>query len=150
MNEPVDPETRKYLLEVEKWKAEYGNFLDWNIESFKALIQFALAAIRGVVLINGGAAIAVLAFLGNVWSKDESIRAAARTMQLPLSFFLSGVAMGVTSAAAAYMAQVFFTHRKNKAGLPFQVLGILLVLGGLIVFVIGSLKAADFLTQTFV
>jgi hypothetical protein len=100
-----------------------------------------------VILINGGAAIAILAFLGNVWSKDEAIRAAVRTIIPVLTCFLFGVAMGVACAGVAYLAQTFFTHSKNKIGISFQIVAILLAAGALSEFVWGAWHAADIFTH---
>lgn len=105
-NEPQRPEDRGYTealdpsaAQLERWKAEllkdveqykatlainleqhkdhlkYAN--EFKIEAFKATIGFAQTAIRGLVLINGGAAVALLTFLANVWSPDEPMMAQA-------------------------------------------------------------------------
>jgi hypothetical protein len=145
-DQPVDHGSEQWRADISK--ARYQTQLDWSLESFKALIQFALAAIRGVVLINGGAAVAILAFLGNIWSKDPASHAAAIALAGPLKLFLSGVGMGVASAGAAYL-QTCFSHYRNKIGIPFQVFGIALVAGGLTTFIVGSLNAAAVFAHSF-
>ena len=54
----------------------------------RAAIDFALTAIRGLLMINGGAIVALLAFLSNVWTNNASgARELAINLKIPLGFF---------------------------------------------------------------
>lgn len=58
--------------EFEKWKQEnQANLTIWA-EQFKAAVSAGENALRSVILINGGATVALLAFISNVW--NESIK----------------------------------------------------------------------------
>lgn len=147
MTEPFNPQVEQWRNDVDVWKARHQHDLDWTLESFKGVLQFSLAAIRGIILVNGGAAIAILAFLGNVWSKDPSTHAAASSLVWPLRCFLGGIAAGLATAAAAYVAQTAFGRRWNGIGVGFQIAGMLFALVGLVAFIAGSLGAADVFTR---
>lgn len=149
MPESFDPKLETYKTDVEGWKIRLKYDHDWRLESFKAIIQFALAAARGIVLANGGAAIAILAFLGNIWSKEPRAHDVARDISLSLKLFLIGIAAGVGVLAAAYMAQSFFTVYRNKTGLAFQAVGLVLAIGGLAMFIVGALDAANVFATHF-
>ena len=72
----------------------------------RAAIDFALSAIRGLLLINGGAIVALLAFLSNVWTNDASgARELAINLKTPLIFLLLGVVASVSTAMLSYLGQ---------------------------------------------
>src|SRR4051812_48317463 len=101
MADPIDPAAERYRSNL-KHRSEL------QIGSFNAAIGYALAAIRGLLLINGGAVVALLSFLANVWSKDAAIRAVAHALKLPLQLFLMGLAAAVACPCAAYLSQGLF------------------------------------------
>jgi hypothetical protein len=86
---------------------------EWRIESFKASITFGGQALKGLFLANGAAAIAMLAFLGNVMSKagacGDDVKLAA-VFANPLVLFASGTVASILAAFFAYVAQTSFTH----------------------------------------
>jgi hypothetical protein len=48
-----------------------GEPWQWHIEeTFKSIFQFAIEALKALLLINGGAAVAILAYLGSLNSHD--------------------------------------------------------------------------------
>ena len=42
-----------------------------ELELHRSVMDFAKAALNVTLLMNGGAAIAILAFIGNIWSVNE-------------------------------------------------------------------------------
>ncbi len=69
--------------EVDRAKAQLDAHYDhWRMTAqsereidqamLRGIIEFALAALKGITLINGAAAIAILAFLGNIWDPDQA------------------------------------------------------------------------------
>ena len=71
-------------------------------ETYKSLIQIALGALRFVLFANGGAALALLAFLGSVWGKSTP----PPDVSLPLGLFLGGVFFGGVAHIGAYLTQL--------------------------------------------
>ena len=64
----------------------------FQIESFKAAISIGANACRTFLIMNGGAAIALLAFLGNIWNKNSSAEAAS-AIASALYLFCGGVVL---------------------------------------------------------
>jgi hypothetical protein len=149
VGEPFDPVVEKYRADAEEFKIRLKHRLDWQVESLRGTLQFALAVIRGIVLVNGGSAIAILTFLANIWSKEQRAADAARAMKTPLTWFLGGVALGLFTAGLSYLAQTFFSDYRNKIGVPLQVIAILSAIGGLAAFICGALAAADVFARIF-
>jgi hypothetical protein len=119
-----------------------------RVERIKAVIQFALAAIQGVILVNGGAAVAILAFLGNIWQKDNSLHPMALAITWPLELFLCGVTAGVATAAMGYLAQLTLAVGSMRFGNLFRVLAMLCVVVGVGAFFWGSVSAASAFAKT--
>lgn len=106
-NAPLSLQARqlKHLSELEAYKAQ----AEVRIELFKAAITTAQTALKMTLLVNGGAALAVLAFLGNIVSKADQ----AAITQLPmlhrlspaLTSFSIGVCLGAIAAGTTYLSQ---------------------------------------------
>ena len=79
--------------------------------SFRAVIDFASLGIRSLILVNGGAIIGILTFLGNLWTKDDAAaKATAAAVAPALSFFIIGLTLALATSLLAYVAQVGFTE----------------------------------------
>ncbi len=117
----------------------------------RAAIDFALSAIRGLLLINGGAVVALLAFLSNVWTDDASgARELAINLKLPLGFFLLGVVASVSTAMLSYLGQRaineswdHITWKQYSTAHIFVGLAFIAAIASLIMFGIGSWWAVD-------
>ena len=115
---------------------------------FKAVTEFAAIAIRGIVLINGGAAIAILAFLGQALGRDKPLPdgVVAAGME-SLMWFVAGAGAGVLTAAFAYLAQAIFAEvgaeTGNKTGGSFRILAIVSATTGLGLFAYGAWSARE-------
>jgi len=143
-----DVESHKAALQedVESYKDSLRLRTDFKVASFNATIGFAQAAIRGLVLINGGAAVALLTFLTRVWAPDDqaSIQA-ARIANEALFWFVLGTASAVSCAGISYVAQTVFSRSVQKTdrwvGIPLQITGILLAVISLVAFYFGCMRA---------
>jgi len=64
-------------------------YQDHWLETYKSLISISVEGFKFSALANGGAAVAILAYLGNVAGKG----AAVPSMQIPMLAFLVGLSM---------------------------------------------------------
>jgi hypothetical protein len=82
----------------------------WRLEHAKlaygAAVEFAKMSLNGLMLINGGAALALLSLLGYIW-KDNPDKASviASKMVYPIGFHAFGTVLAVTAAICTYVAQ---------------------------------------------
>ena len=67
------PEPEPTLLEIERYKADLQNWIEankhqheGNLEMFRSVITAGQGAIKSSFLLNGGAAVAVLAFIAHI------------------------------------------------------------------------------------
>ena len=107
------------------------------------------------MLVNGAAAIAVLAFLGSIWAGNaKEGQAAAIKLAPALEWFVWGVGLGVLTAGLAYLAQVTFLELpkpkdgkgKNWAmiiGGSLRLGAIVAAFAGIAMFAMGANRALD-------
>jgi hypothetical protein len=84
----------------------------WHLqETFKALSPIALAALKAVYLLNGGAAVALLAFLGHAASEGQRL-----DLRWPMGLFLTGVFLAALAHVGAYLTQLALYNETLKEG----------------------------------
>ncbi|WP_126457804.1 hypothetical protein [Sulfuritortus calidifontis] len=74
---------------------------DWS-ETYKSLITLATEGFKFCALTNGGAAVAILAYLGNVAGKECSVP----DMRYAMASFLAGLLFCGLGMLFAYLAQL--------------------------------------------
>jgi hypothetical protein len=80
---------------------ESGEPWEWHIvETFKGLVALGIEALKASALINGGAAVAVLAYLGNVASKTPGGN--LPHLKWPLMYFCGGLFLTLIAFLIAY------------------------------------------------
>jgi hypothetical protein len=121
-------------FETEQEKAAFiaGRMADKRAE-FNAVISLGQTALKIPLLINGGAAIAILALVGNTW-KEKSLTA---DLAWSLLFFSIGVFMIALGSGASYISQGNFSEEKG-GGWRWRLTAIILVVISYILFMFGS------------
>ena len=88
---------------------DHESYRSGVLEVFKSQITFAGSALKTLILVNGGAAVALLSLVGNLWSKTQT-----ETLSVPeqlidaTALFSVGVLVGAVATGLAYLAQVFY------------------------------------------
>jgi hypothetical protein len=169
MIEP-QPEDAKWVhgLNREDAHRAHDNSEEFHSYSNKAAIDTANLSLRTLVIINGGAAIAVLTFLGGVASKDKIDFVKVGVVADTLRWFALGVALAVFAMALSYFthfAMASITSSQNRAwvhpyvsdglktarwrriNLAFHILAMLVAFGSLVLFLVGMFTASDAVTH---
>lgn len=118
---------------VEKYKEERA---EWR-ELFKAVISNGQATIRLLATINGGAALALLAFIGKVWNEEFPSSFLGQNITISLLLLCIGVGISALTQGFAYAGQHFFTYDNDRFGSVFQKLTAFLGIGSLASFFVG-------------
>ncbi|WP_043620285.1 hypothetical protein [Ensifer sp. ZNC0028] len=118
-------------------EGESANVVGWKLNHEAALIQhnrhsatsgillesvfsFGLEAIRTTAILNGGAVIAVFAFLGALYGKDGSAIELAREL-LPAAFtFAVGALLAGVASGFAYFAQFLYSGAHDDVKLTWE------------------------------
>ncbi|MCP1418478.1 hypothetical protein J3D47_002721 [Pseudomonas laurylsulfativorans] len=133
----------KLQIMVETEKSHHAS----DLEMFRTVIQSGQNAVKTALLMNGGASVALLAFIGKL---TEVQQARIPVFAEPLTFFVLGVLAIVITAGSTYLSQWFYAASeswKQRTGMAFNILSILLGLCSYGFFVWGMRKAyVGFLT----
>ncbi|EMF5054508.1 MULTISPECIES: hypothetical protein [Serratia] len=124
-----------------------------NLESFRSVISTGANASKSCMLVNGGAAIALLAFVGNIWSKDTAA-AAVTELAYGVLFFCFGVLCAAVCTGITYLAQYCYSNvdigndNDEKSGWKiagggFNIVAILSAIASLILFGYGCYSAYE-------
>ncbi|MCK6652272.1 hypothetical protein L8R07_07340 [Enterobacter roggenkampii] len=120
---------------------------NFQIESFKAAISIGANACRTFLIMNGGAAIALLAFLGNIWNKNSS-ETAATAIATALMLFCGGVFLAGLCAGLSYFSQCLFASSElgtkkfqSYSGHAINIFACLSGAGSMVIFAYGSYSA---------
>lgn len=119
---------------------EQVNLTAIKVEGFRVVTQAAKEAIKSATLINGGAAVALLAFLGGTEKDSALVSGIAGAMMI----FTLGVLLAAVAAGGMYCTQWCYEQEKwEKWGNRFRLGSILLVGGSYIL--LGSARGGPIL-----
>jgi hypothetical protein len=164
--QPAPPPTIK-AEDLEKYRAELQVWVEQNKINLQhnhrmafaqmefsagaggaAVMQFALTGLRTLVIANGGAAIALLAFAGNSLGHNCSVGKFGVGLAQPMLCFSLGIITTLLAALFSFLAQVAFNEmkwadkqRRIAGGLRIGAIVSALISAGL--FVGGSLIAMN-------
>jgi len=134
-------ELEKYKADLQVWVEHNKAAHESNLEIFRSVIQSGQNAIRSSFLLNGGAAVAILAFIGKL---TETQAAKIPVFAASLTIFVIGVlAISVTSGLT-YLSQWFYagvSPWKVRSGFWLNIAAIVLGLSSYGVFIWGMCKS---------
>ncbi len=128
----------------EVWKTQASMQHAGAVELFKSALESGQTALRFLLAINGGAAIALLAFLGNVATKDPSkvVRVSVQDVNVAMAVFVIGVGLSAASAAFRYLTQFAAAAQwRMWMGLAFNIVAVVVGLASLAAFFVGGALA---------
>jgi hypothetical protein len=120
----------------ERATAKYGARVSAQSELFKSVIQSGQAALKSMFLLNGGAAVAVLALVGHL-STSATTAGQVDKFAFPLLFFASGLGFAALASGGTYLVQRAYSARKRRRGTRLNNLVVLLSIASLVAFAVG-------------
>lgn len=99
-----EAEMEKYRANLSAWISSREQEHEVNLEMLRSVITVGQSALRSALLINGGAAVALLAFIGQLWTGGE-IDSALGEVADGLLQFVWGVLAAAGAAGATYFSQ---------------------------------------------
>lgn len=113
-----------------------------KLEMFKSVISSGANAIKAAMLINGGGAVALLAFAGKV-SENKNNYVDINFLSTALFFFCLGVLMSAVASGTTYFAQKLYTAYGNtKPGHVVTSITVILILASYYSFFTAIHKAS--------
>lgn len=88
-------------------------------QMFQAVLDYARDALKAAMLVNGGGAVALLAFIGKIWSEKGALGAVS-PLACSLTLFGFGVFVAALSTAFTYFTQYSYLsaeeyHKNNPS-----------------------------------
>jgi CHASE3 domain sensor protein len=102
-----------YKAQFESILAQYNALREASRESFRSVIQAGQAALKSAILINGGGAFALLAFLGHIWSTRPPGSMVA-LLPYSLLMFAFGVLFSAIASGTTYLSQSYYGRSTNE------------------------------------
>lgn len=146
MNDNVRPNTDTIPLAPSEPPEFSDQMREVNIELRASL---ARAAIQAYLLLNGGAAVALLAFLGNLATAPENTRLAAdlALLKFALMVFNTGVALAATSYWVGYQVYTdYINYPDGTRGEGLRKFAVALNVVALVMFVVGIVTCGEAIT----
>jgi hypothetical protein len=116
--------------------AEYSAKTNANIELFKSVIATSKVAIKSLLLINGGSAVALLTFIGHLATVGKPGLIAP--FALPLIWFVIGVGTAALFAGFLCLAQKAYAEGWVCSAHTCALITILFAVGSFVAFGFGS------------
>jgi hypothetical protein len=116
--------------------AKYRARADARLELFKSVIQSGQAALKSLFLLNGGAAVAVLALIGHL-STSAIAAAQVNKFAVPLLSFASGLAFAAMASCLTYLVQKASSAPNRRLGTRLNNFTVLLSVLSLGAFAVG-------------
>lgn len=136
----LEVDLAKFRADHERNLAHYNATQATSIEMLKSVITFGQTALKNALLINGGAAVALLAFIGNIWGEGIAQNAVAPITN-GVILFAFGVLAAALGAGTSYVAQYCYHYHHNKAAKAFHGLTLVIVVLTYIFFAFGAWEA---------
>lgn len=112
LNQVVDSADAEHSqADLERYKAKLQNLNESQAEMFRSVIAAGQAAIRSSLLLNGGAAVALLAFMGHL---AQHTPAKVVDFAICLLLFTLGALAIVMVSGGTYLSQWFYASNSSR------------------------------------
>jgi hypothetical protein len=134
----------QYKAQLNEWVESQKRTHEWDLELFRSVITAGQAALKSSLLINGAAAVALLAFIGNLWAAKTHIPTTV-VIAHAMAFYVSGVLAAAVAAGFTYLTQSGyggeFGRHSRAIGVFSQYVSILFVVASYGLFAYASYVA---------
>jgi len=132
--EPTPVEIERYKVELQSQLEANKQQHDHRIEMFRSVIAAGQHSTKSTFLLNGGGAVAMLAFIGHLAEIDASKVAAFAPCLLP---FCIGVLTIVVANGFTYLTQFAYAKFKMRTGDTLNLTSILMATSSYVFFGLG-------------
>nr|WP_299241343.1 hypothetical protein [uncultured Halomonas sp.] len=136
-----DAAIETYRAELTAWVSSSQQQHEHNLEMLRAVITVGQSALKSSLLINGAAAVTLLAFIGNIWKVSGS-GPLISLLASAMLHFVAGVLSAAMAAGATYFSQAGYCGEfgavSMKIGRVGHVLAVFFVFAAYLLFGRGS------------
>lgn len=128
-----ESQLERYKAKLTAWVGSRQHEHEWGLEMLRSVITTGQSALKSSLLINGAAAVALLAFIGNIWPLNNHASVVVGIAGA-LGIYVFGVLLAAVAAGLTYISQAGFG---NEFGKPSQAIGVIFRRGA-VMFVFAS------------
>lgn len=140
VNQKYEFDEAKFRAAHERNLSHYEAQQQHTMEMWRSVITFAQGSIKSSMIINGGAAAALLAFIGNVWAKGI-VPEAVGPITLSIAYFSFGVLASALGSGTTYITQYSYAADWQRVAKSFHMFTLVLILGSFVLFGFGAFEA---------
>ena len=146
---PFEASLEEYKAKLQKWNEDHKSHNAQSLELIRAAISSGQNALRTSFLMNGGASVAILAFIGHLAAVDST---RIPDFAQSLTWFVSGVFAIGAASGATYASQWLFSDWDNgkwtrRWGNFFNLLAVSLGLISYGLFIKGMISSYEVLSN---
>lgn len=134
----------EYRAHLSAWVSSSQQAHEMRLEMLRAVITVGQSALKSALLINGGASVAMLAFIGRIWGSTGA-QPTVDALTVSLLSYVFGVLSSAMAAGATYFSQAGYAGEfggiSGKVGRAGHVAAVIFVFGGYYLFARGSFFA---------
>lgn len=126
-----------------------------NLEMFRAVIEAGKTTLNSLMIVNGGAVVAMFGVMANLaGQKSGDGKALALNLALPMLLFGIGVVLAVVGFGFRYFSQDLYAYTNGKdrkliAAHTFKALAVIAAISGYSIFLIAVFKSYKAVLLTF-
>lgn len=109
-----DAAMEAYRADLTAWISSRQQRHEYDLEMLRAVITTGQSGLKSSLLINGGAAVALLAFIGGLWPKVES-QSIIEALATSLAHFVFGVLSAAVATGFTYFSQAGYGNEFGRA-----------------------------------
>ena len=133
-----------YKVQLNDWANSQQRAHEWNLEMLRSVITTGQSAVKSALLINGAAAVALLAFIGNIWSSPTGPHTIAG-IPCAMAYYVIGVLVAAVAAGFTYLSQAGygsgFGNASRVVGVAAHIGAVSCVVASYVMFGYASLLA---------
>jgi len=137
----LDCDLAVFSAENDRNIAHANNLTASSLELFKSVILVGQSALKASMLINGGAAVALLAFMGKIWGTSTSSEVAGN-ISMALFLFCIGIFLSALASGVTYVSQSLHNVEKTNLANGLNLITVFCVLGSYCIFIYSSYVVA--------
>jgi hypothetical protein len=139
-SKPIEFDLAFYNAKATANLAEYKANRANDLEMLRSVILTGQNALKSSMLINGGAAVALLAFISHIWDKTLAM-GTIEGLTEALLFFVGGVLLSSVASGTTYLTQAFYEEEWWKTGSRINYITVLLIISAYVIFGFGGYEA---------
>ncbi len=122
---------------VDLQTAHYKAKTEVSLEMFASVLDYGKHALNAGMIINAGAAVSLLSFIGNLAARLQPAQV-PNGLVIAMFLFVCGVGSAALATGGAYCTQYFYAEEKTIVGIRYHIVTVIFAVSAYLLFFIGA------------